>query len=762
MLPEKFVCASNEFASYPNPVAAPVFRKSFVAASVHNASLTIGCTGFYDLYLNGEKITDGYLKPYISNPEEVIFYNRYDLSHKLKNGENVICVILGNGYANPIGGAVWEHGRNSKKPPAFALECIYGNECFNAEEMLWNRSHILFDDYRCGTYCDMTLFNNAWYLSGFDDSHWSAPLACDYSRSSKKIAECESVDEIRRIKAVEHYPGVLRDYRMRDGFRANHYSGDTIMEKTPTNGGYIYDFGENCAGVPCLKIKGKRGQKIHMQFSELLFEGFVDYLNVDVYPDGCCQKDVYVCSGDGVEEYIPPFTYHGFRYCYIYGITEEQATDELLTYVVLHNKVEKKTKFQCSDDMSNRIFEACIRSDLSNMFYIITDCPGREKNGWTGDAAVSANHYMLHYSSQKVFSDWMYCIRNAQAKNGALPLLVPSPGDLWDCVIWDSAVFALPYYAYRYTGDTKIITDNAEAMMKNLRHHISILDERGLSDSGLGDWLPVDSEADDYASPLGFCASCVLLLCLKMSTVMFDAVGMTENREFCEVNYEKLRSAIRSEYNRSGVITKGKTEKYVKPTYRICQTSQALGLYSGIFDEDEETKAVDTLVGLIHQNDDSFDCGFLGLRVIFYVLSEYGYSDLAYKMITKPSHPSYANMIYRGETSVWERFQPPGKRIGSHNHHFMSDVSAWYLQTVSGINVNPDCDNPDRIVINPHFISWLESAQGEYSNKNGSLSVKWIKKDDTITVDIDTQGKLDIVYGDSLKSEKCIVNYNKK
>ena len=762
MLPEKFVCASNECASYEKPVAAPVFRKSFTADSAENAKLTIGCTGFYDLYLNGEKITDGYLKPYISNPEQVIFYNRYDLSDKIRIGENVICVILGNGYANPIGGAVWEHGRNHKKPPAFALECTCGNTSFDAGDMLWNRSHILFDDYRCGSYCDMTLFKKEWYLAEFDDSDWNTPLVCDYSHASKKIAECESVDEIRRIKPVEYYPGVLRDYRMRDGFAKKHYHGDTIMEKTPLCGGYIYDFGENCAGVPCLKIKGTRGQKIHMQFSELLFEGFVDYINVDVYPDGCCQKDVYVCSGEGVEEYIPPFTYHGFRYCYIYGITEEQANEDLITFVVLHNNVEKKTKFECSDEISNQIFDACIRSDLSNMFYIITDCPGREKNGWTGDAAVSAEHYMLHYASEIVFSDWMYSIRNAQAQNGAMPLFVPSPGDLWDCVVWDSVIFALPYYAYRYAGDTKIITDNADAMMKNLRHHLSVLDERGLLDSGLGDWLPVDSEADDYASPLGFCSSCVLLLCLKMSIVMFDAVGMTENSVFAKENYEKLRKSIRYEYNDNGVITKGKTGEYVKSTYRVCQTSQAIGLHAGIFDENEEKKAIDTLVRLIEQNDYSFDCGFIGLRVIFPILSKYGYSDLAYKMITKPTHPSYANMIYRGETSVWERFQPPGKRIGSHNHHFMGDVSAWYIKTVAGINVNPDCDNQYKIIVNPHFISALESAKGEYSNKNGTVSVEWERKDGRIYANITSTGSLNIEYGDNLKQEFCVVECNTK
>lgn len=759
LLPQKFVCASQELSSYTTPVAAPVFRKSFFVKRSKCASLLIGCTGFYELYLNGERITAGYLKPYISNPDEIIFYNHYDLSDKLTDGENVLCVILGNGYANPIGGAVWNHGIKHKKPPAFALECCYDDMCFDAEDMVWNRSHILFDDYRCGCYCDMTLYSREWYLPGYTSDEWKTPALCDYSQSDKRIAECENVDEIRRIKPVEFYPGVLREYRMRDGFRVTHYHGDTIMERTPVSGGYIYDFGENCAGVPCLKIKGTRGQKIHMQFCELLFEGFADYINIDVYPDGCCQKDVYVCCGDGEEIYIPPFTYHGFRYCYVYGISEDQATEDLLTYVVLHNNVNINSCFECSDKVSNQIFDACRRSDLSNLFYIITDCPQREKNGWTGDAAVSAEHYMFNYGCENVFSDWMHCIVRAQSDNGAMPLFVPSPGDLWDCPVWDNAIFSLPYYVYKYTGNLKIIVDNSEAMMKNLRYHISILDERGISDCGLGDWLPVDSEADAYASPLGFCASTILLISIKMAKVMFDATGLNEYASYAQQNYDKLRKAIRDEYNDCGIITPGKTEKYIKDTYRICQTSQALGLYSGIFDDDETEIAVNKLVELIKEKDNSFDCGFIGLRVIFHVLSKFGYSDLAYNMITKPTHPSYANMIYRGETTVWERFQPPGKRIGSHNHHFMCDVSSWYLKNVAGINVNPDCNNPNSVILNPCFINDLENARGVYSNCNGSVEICWKRENDKIIVNITEKGSLEIVYGDKLNEIKCCVNH---
>lgn len=758
MIPQNFVCASKDAASFENHIAAPIFRKSFIINSLEKCTLTIGCTGFYDLFLNGEKITDGYLKPYISNPDDIIFYNQYDLTNKLVLGENVICVILGNGHANAIGGALWGHYKRNHSAPAFALSCEHGDGSFSAEDMKWNRSHILFDDYRCGCFWDNTLFIKEWYLKDFDDSIWNAPVVCDYSHSVKKLASCESVDETRRIKPVKISKGCIRDFRMHDCFKDIVYSGETLLGKTPLADGYIYDFGENCSGVPCLKIKGERGQKIQMQFFECIYEGFADNVNINLYPESCCQKDVYICSGNGEEEFIPPFTFHGFRYCYVHGITEEQATEDLLTYVVLHNDIKIKAQFQCSDEISNQIFDACRRSDLANCFYIITDCPTREKNGWTGDVSLSAEHFMFNFAMENVLSDWLNCIRLAQNEAGELPVIVPSTGGFRKFAVWDSVICSIPYNVYKYTGNTQIIKDTADTIMKNLKMHLSLLDERGISEAGYGDWLPVDSEPDCYASPLGFCVSSILLLSLSMAQKMFDVVGMEENSKFIKENYDKLREAIRKEYNDNGVILKGRCEKYVKPTYRISQTSQALGLYCGIFNENEKDNAVKKLVELIVENNYSFDCGFLGLRAIFHVLSENGYSELAYKMITKPTHPSYANMIYRGETSCWERFQAPGNGIGSRNHHFLADVSSWYLKNVAGINVNPECDDPDVIFINPSFIKSIESASGSYENKNGSVEVKWMRNDDKIEGTINVNGNLKIVLADGLEDKFIICN----
>ncbi|MBR5307894.1 MAG: family 78 glycoside hydrolase catalytic domain [Clostridia bacterium] len=740
MFPCVFVTAGKEYCTYEKSVAAPLFIKKFNIEKISDdAEIVIGCTGFYELYLNGENITDGLLAPFIANSECTVFYRSYRISEKLKIGENSLCVLLGNGFANPIGGEIWDQYKlRTRGAPAFAMSLVCGEVSFGAQDMEWTRSPLLFDDYRIGTYFDARIIDGI--ESGKCEMH--APTVREEPTGKKRFVTGEPIRKIRSLTPKILPEDYLRDYRIRDVFGTKLYHKCDLMKPAPKFGGIIYDFGENVAGVPTVTLKNTTaGQVIHMQFTELLFEGFPDYINVDVYPDGCCQQDIYVCRGADEEVYTPSFTYHGCRYCYLHGIDRENVSIELS---VVRNDAFVRSDFECSEEISNLIFNACRRSDESNMHNIITDCPTREKNGWTGDAAISADHILMGYGIEKNLADWLSSIRDTQAPTGSIPCLVPCHGGCSDSVVWDSVLFLLPYYAYKYSGDTEIITDNADAMIKNLKYHLGMRDERGIVDRGMGDWLPVDSGAFDSASPLGFCCSAIMYEMCRMGKLMFGRTGLTDYAQFCEDSGKELLSAIRAEYCDGGIVTIGKTEKYRKPKYAVCQTSQSLGLFFGIFKDEEKQEAIDTLVRLIHEKKDSFDCGFLGIRAIFHVLSEYGYADLAHKMITKPTHPSFGNMIYRGETTVWERFVYAGGRTGSHNHHFMAEPSMWYMEDVLGIRVNPDMDNKDRIVISPRYLSALDYAKGHYENDNGKVCVQWRRDGGGIALTVEKQGNLDV------------------
>lgn len=749
MFPDRFVTAGKEFCTYEKAVSAPLFKKEFELCDIPEATeIIIGSTGFFELWLNGENITDGLLVPFQANSECTVFYKKYDVSDKLRKGKNTIHVMLGNGFANPIGGEIWDqHKLITRGAPAFAFEMRYADNIISATDFMWTTSPVLFDDYRCGTYFD------ARRIKELEDNNcqWNEPTLRDEPTGTKRLCDFEPVRVIKRLKGKVLPQSSLRDYRIRDGFKNRLTTVCDIMKPTPNCGGVIYDFGENTAGIPHIKLKNTvAGQIIHMQFTELLFEGFPDYINVDVYPDGCAQQDIYVCRGTEEEIYSPSFTYHGGRYCYLYGA---RAEDVELEFLVIRNDVKRRTAFECSEEISNEIYQTCIRSDESNLHNILTDCPAREKNGWTGDASISAEHFLLGLGAEKVFSAWMDSIVDMQKDTGSIPYTVPTQGSVSDSVVWDSVMFALPYYCYKYSGDTEVITRNSDAMKKNLLYHLAFRDERGIVDRGFGDWLPVDSDAADYASPLGFCCTAMMAEMCRMGEVMMSAVGNPMDAEFYKKTRDELIDAIRKEYIKDGIVGKGNTEKYVKPLYRECQTSQALGVFFDIFTEDEKTIAVKKLVELIHENNDSFDCGFLGIRAIFHVLSEYGYGDIAHKMITKPSHPSYANMLYRGETSVCERFMYPGGRIGSHNHHFMGEPSMWYVSDVLGIKVNPDMDNCKKIIVSPDFISAFDFARGHYENDYGKVNVEWKRDNGDVKVRVTVSGDLEVEVRTSAKAE---------
>lgn len=750
MLPNNFVCAGYKYNTFEENVPAPVFRKDFDVEKIPRESfLVIGATGFYELYLNGENITDGYLSPYISNSNYIVFYRKYDIASKLKCGKNTIAVILGNGYANPLSGKIWGHTeRKGRGTPAFTLLCDF----FTESDMRWNYSHILFDDERCGTFCDRRLENPNIYFPGYDDSLWNVPNKAEAVQGEKHLVTAEPVrGEKNLLKAKNIRTGAVLDYRIRDAFKDKLPQESVLMTPPPPCGGYIYDFGENNAVIPILKIKGKTGQKIHMQFSELLFEGFVYYGNTDVYPDGCCQQDIYICRGDAEGEvYIPPFTYHGARYCYVYGITEEQATDELLNLMIIHNDMECRSTFSCDGKFVNEIYDACIRSDKSNAVQIFTDCPSREKNGWTGDIGISAEQYMTAFGAENCFADFLKLMRTSQTENGGIPLILPAAEKCdGESPVWDCAMVYMPYYAYVYTGRTDIIEENAEAMIKTIRNSMSKTDERGIIECGMGDWLPVDCEADEYSSPLGFCVTAVTAEMSRMCRVMFLKINREDYAQECECIRRKLISAIREEYIKGATVCEGK--KNIKREYRSCLTSQALAICLNVFKEEEKEEAYKVLVKLAQENEYSFDCGFLGLRYIFHALTEAGRSDIAYKMITKPSHPSYANMIIRGETTLWERFCMPGKRIGSHNHHFFGDVSSWLVKVIGGIRVNPRLDDPNTVLVNPEFLEGINEAKAYTKTPNGELYVSWKRVGKEVRLFVTSVGGVKVLLSDKAK-----------
>lgn len=713
---KNFIKATNEYNSLENIVPAPYIRKSFISDVGTNAKLTIAACGFYEIYINGKRYTKGFLAPYVSNPEHYIYYDEYDVPIDI--GENVIGILLGNGFQNNPGGHIWYYDKATfRSAPMVAVNLTYiSGDC---EEIHIKSdssfkccpSPIRADDYRFGEFYDANFEIPGWNEKGFDDSSWYNALEALPPKGDLIKCSAEPIIKECKISPVE----IIKD-------------GED----------YIYDFGINNSGVCRLCVNGYKGQKIELQHAETLKDGKLFLENVWFVREfwerdkEIVHKDTYICSGNGTETYMPTFAYHGFRYVKVSGITPEQATPDLLTYIVLHSDLKSRGDFSCSDDIANKLQEITRRSDISCFHYFPTDCPQREKNGWTADAALSCEHMLLNYEPEVSYREWMRNICKAQNSKGALPGIVPTTGwgyDWGNGPAWDCVLAYLPYYTYVYRGQTDMIKESAYNFMSYLRYLKSRINEKGLLCFGLGDWCHVGGI--EPKAPLEVTDTIMAMdIANKMST-MFDAIGLTFECNYAKDIANGFKNAIRTHLiDFKTLVVSGN-----------CQTSQAMCLYYGVFETEEREKALERLLEQIHAADDHIDVGVLGGRVIFHVLSIYGHSDLAFKMITRTDYPSYGNWVVRGATTLWESFWE--NSFESMNHHFWGDISAWFIKRIAGIQLNPDGNNISKLMIKPSFIIALDNAEAYHISPLGKIASSWKRVDQNImlTLEIPTEMK---------------------
>ena len=704
---KKFIKATEDYCSREKHIAAPYIRRSFeLDFSPEKAEISICGLGFYCLYINGQEITKGYLAPYISNPDDICYYDTYDIADLLVKGKNTIGIILGNGFMNSLGGYVWEGDKSAwRGAPRVAMELAAEAEGYESvrieadTDFKISPSPICFDDIHYGEYYDARNNVDGWCLPDFDDSEWKNAISAKAPRGELRLCTADPIGiiDVRKPKRI-----------------------------IKCEGGYIYDFGINSAGLCNVNIKNAtKGQQLTLRYAEQVKENelFVDSVVFPItrFPDYYenNQKDIYVCRGDEGETWKPRFTYHGFRYVLIEGITEAQATEELLTYEVMSSALAKHGDFKCSDETVNTLFEMTRNSDLSNFYYYPTDCPHREKNGWTGDAATSCFHMMMLYDCKQSFSEWLANVRKSQNDVGALPGIVPTAGwgyDWGNGPAWDRVAFYLPYECWRLRGDTQIIKENAHMMMRYLEYILTRRNEDGTIAFGLGDWASVGRRYSKFETPLAVSDSILVMDMAKKATEMFEAIGQTHSASFARSIYLDMRNTVRTELlDKTTCTLDGRT-----------QTAQAMGLYHGIFEPDEEQKAFSVLLDLIHEKDDSFDCGILGCMKIFHVLSRFGEGGLAFKMITKKEFPSYGHLIEIGMTSLPERFMPDGAPCDSHNHHFFGDIARWFIREIAGLRI----ENYKTVVIKPDFSLPINSAEAYYELPAGRASVKWETQSD--------------------------------
>jgi alpha-L-rhamnosidase len=698
----QWITDSNDMEFRP----APLFRKSFkLKLKPVSARVYISGLGYCSFFINGSTIGIGTLNPGYTDFSKRVLYLSYDVTRYLIQGANVLAAELGNGWFNNQTPTVWNYNLapwRARPQLICELHIKYSNGSTEiiSSDKTWKTSTgaLQYDNLYVGSTYDARLEQSGWNQNNFDDTQW-APIKI--TKSPASLIQSQMMPEIGASRTFK--PAYLNKFN-------------------PTT--YVYTMGENIAGVVKLKAIGKAGTKITIRYGEWLDKnGRLDQSNINMHLRGVLpnekviQRDEFILKGKGLEEYTPPYTYHGFQYVEVTSDSPIELDINSIEGVVLHSLVDSIGNFSCSNTLLNTIYDNCKRSYLSNLFGIPTDCPHREKNGWMADGFMVQEAGMLNYFSRNIYSKWVNDMVDAQEPNGDVPGVVPTSYNWdsdWAGPIWDAAIFKVPDLLYTYYGDTKPYGAIYETCKKYLTFLDSCRDSRGLLTKGLGDWLYFKS-----ITPVDFMTTCYYYDdCMKMAKM--SKILNKGDAEYYLTKAAELKKCINDNFFKADSIA------YANKT----QLSYALPLYMGIVPEGYEKRVAAKLATAIRENDYSLDFGFIGSAVIPQVLSDYGYNEVMYKLLTKTTLPSFGYWVEKWKaTSLFEAWDIT-KNIGdaSLNHPSMGSVSAWMIKSLAGINIAADAIAFEKIVIKPSFIKDLNFVKASHKSINGLVLSEWKRK----------------------------------
>ncbi|MBR2353666.1 MAG: family 78 glycoside hydrolase catalytic domain, partial [Clostridia bacterium] len=490
--------------------------------------------------------------------------------------------------------------------------------------------------------------------------------------------------------------------------------------------------------------------EVVLRYGELLRDGELDQTNI-AYNE-LSHIDRYTLKGGEKEHFMPHFIYHGFRFVEVMGITEEQATLDLLTFYEMSSSLKRIGDFRCDNKEINALFDAAIQSDRANFIYFPTDCPQREKNGWTGDAALSADQFLTYFDCSASLKEWLRNIFKAQNEEGAIPGIVPTNdwGFAWgNGPAWDNVMFELPYRIYQHAGETDILVEAAPYLLKYLRYMETKADENGLFHYGLGDWLHVQDLKDSAYLVYTDTITCKNI-CDK-AALIFEVIGDSDSAEYARTRSQTIKEAFRSACMRT-------SKRTGHPTLRIKnQATQAMAIYYGLFSEEEIPFAVKELEQMVKMHDYHMDVGCLGGRVLWHVLADHGMIETAMKTMLNPTFPSYFYWLKQGATALFEAFVCTDHAIDemtssdpwmdSLNHHFWGDIIAVFMRYLAGIQVN----HYDQITIAPSFTELLNNVSAYTDVPGGRIAVEYkkinIMVEMTVTIPKNTAATLKVPFG---------------
>lgn len=718
-------------------VSAPMLRRDFrLDKPVRRARLYASARGVYECYINGQRVGDDFLNPGWPDYRYRMYYNTFDVTEYLHQGDNAIGAILGNGWWSDFMGyqTHWQdqYGIQLSFIGKLLVEYVDGTKTVLSTDSHWScfdRGPIKGNSLQNGEDYDARLMPKGWAQASFKADGWH-PVVTDDSIPTTMTAYVGETIRARERLSAQSYVS----------------SGD---------GKFIYDMGVNMVGIPHIRLVGRPGQKITLRYAEMLWPEEIPVSPVEPYTSEMYERnkgrlytdnyrsalsvDTYICRG-GEEVIEPRFTQHGYRYIQIEGIDQPLPLQNV-TGLVMHSMDGAPTcHFETSDTLVNRLFRNIVWGQKGNFLAVPTDCPQRdERLGYTGDGQIFARSAMYNYQVEPFFRRWMYSVRDNQDERGDFAdfspkVDTPPAGANGGGVIgWSDAGIIVPWHMYQQYADKEILVVSY-ASMKRYMDYLERQAEGYLQPAGgLGDWLGYE-ETNSQITNTSFYAYDACL--------MAKIAGILGNQADAR-HYLELFDSIKSQFNNTFVMADGRTftpAGYKKGKWfpkqidhdeiEDTQTSYVLPLKARLFSNPD--RATELLCNAISRQNGHLSTGFIATPYLNTTLSDNGRSDMAYRLFLNRTFPSWLYPVTQGATTIWERWNSYTREQGfgpvdmnSFNHYSYGAVEEWMIQYILGIRTDEAEPGYKHIILEPHISEDLEYARGYYDSVYGRISCGW-------------------------------------
>jgi len=690
---------------------APYFRHTFTTGKkVKSARAYIAAAGLYELSINGKKIGNHRMDPMYTRFDRRTLYVTYDITEAINQGKNAIGVLLGNGWYNHQSTAVWYFDRAPwRNRPTFCLDVRITYDDGTVETIKsgknWKTalSPIVFNSIYTAEHYDARMEKPGWNTINFDDKDWKDVI---YRSAPSRNIVAQALHPIRNVEEI---------------------ATKTVKKINDTT--YLFDLGRNISGVSKITLTGAAGTTVRLKHGERLYaNGRLDISNIDAHyrpTDNTdpFQTDILILNGKAKQSFMPHFNYKGFQYVEVTSSSPIELKKEDLVGYFMHSDVPVLGDVKSSEPIINKIYYATNNSYLSNLFGYPTDCPQREKNGWTGDAQIAIETGLYGFDGITIYEKWLADHRDEQQPNGVLPSIIPTDGwgyEWGNGPDWTSTIAIIPWNVYLFYGDKKLLAD----CYANIKKYVDHIDENypsGLTTWGLGDWIPVKSK-----SPVELTSTCYYYADAVILAKAAKILGKNDDYLHYTALVKKIKDAFNAKYlnKEKGIYGSG------------IQTEMSVPLYWKIVPEASVALVAKNLAKRVEADGFHLDVGLLGTKAILNALSENGYADVAYKVAAQKTYPSWGWWMENGATTLYENWPIDAKSDISMNHIMFGEIGAWLYKSPGGIR--PDEKQPGfkHIILEPHVVEGLDAFEASHIGPYGKIVSAWKKTPSGVTYNI--------------------------